>query len=483
MSLPLLPLLLGGIVSDVVEGVTDAIFGVATDIAEAIASPIADSLADPLYETMVATPKPKRCTRGAGGNCAQHEPALVREPTNGMWPEVWDIYWGEFIGVALIVGLVLYAMGNFVGTIPFVSPEFRERFRGGYLKMLVALPLAWPILTTSLYLMGGMIQIVAPDLARFEVFVTGVISGMIVQSGGALAMVSVFLAVWILLLYIGAIMIFLLRAVYLVSIFAIAPLLVMAYSLNIPMGRSIAEKLLGTWVKFGIAPLFVAFIYRITTLMFTRPDGAGGYQVEYAPFGQLGIGGGQSAAANAMLYVPLALLLPILGIWGTWVIVTAQLPSQINRGVRKVKRTGVRAGKAAATGGAGAAGAAAGGAATRNTQLNMVNLMGRKSTGSAASAAGSGKPPLPASRTPTKDFDPAQAAQGAQGKSTDTGAGGSNSPVENHRVSVGYDFQDLDENPFQPSDTGDTGQSTDHVVDLEDEEYGTLNSELVKNSK
>jgi len=157
----------GDIVGDVVEGFTKAIFSIIEIIVGMFAKTIGDKIAKALMDVILYTPLPID---------AQGRPAIVTRPVNGPWPEIWDIYWSRFLVSTIMLGLLVYIIANSISTIPFIPASTRTQFRGGFWRLLFALPIAWPTMITSLYAMDLLINIVAPAPDRLGVWVGGIIT-------------------------------------------------------------------------------------------------------------------------------------------------------------------------------------------------------------------------------------------------------------------------------------------------------------------
>lgn len=322
---------LGNLVDQIIGGFTSAVFEIFKRLAEALVGPIADQIAGPILDIVTYTPKPQYCPSGPDvSSCSSSpNPALVTRPENGAWPGIWDLYWGKFFVAALFIGLLLYTMTNFVASIPWVNAEFRERLRGGYLRMLVSLSLGWPVMTVTLYIMSILNDVAAPTQARFETFITQLISGMVVAAASPVSIISTSIGSISITLIAITVALYILRILFLMSVFAIAPLLIMSYSLEIPIAKDLSKSIFGLWVKLGIAPMFTALCFNIATLLTTSATGSGGY--EYTGFDAVGAG-------STFVNLALGFVVPFIGIFGLYIVVQAQLPAGASRGVAAMQR-------------------------------------------------------------------------------------------------------------------------------------------------
>jgi len=313
----------GDILDQVVSGFTNAIFYIFQRIANAISSRVADGIAKPIIDTMLYTPLPKHCPGGREvSSCGNPQPALVNRPTNGPWPEIWDLYWGRFFVAALSFGLLLYVMANFVASIPWVSPRFREELRGGYLRLLVSLVLGWPVIVVVLYIINGLNYLIAPSAERFAFLLTNIVGGMVIAAAGPMAILTTLLSMVSLTLLLLNLAAYILRIVYLLLIPAIAPVMIMAYSLRLPIGKELSRSLFGFWVKLGLTPMVVGGALRIALIIMTNKKPGGGY--EYAgldSFGGLGV----------FINLAMGFVIPLIGILGMYLIVVATAPAGAGR--------------------------------------------------------------------------------------------------------------------------------------------------------
>ena len=312
------PFGIGNLVGKVVSAITEGIFGLFELIANAIVGPVKSAIAEPFLATLLYTPLPKYCPGGGPvQSCSNPRPALVTAPTNGPWSEVWFLYWNRFFITAIMIGLALYVMTNFVAAVPWVSPRLQERLRGGYLKLLVLLPLGWPILAVSLFLIDALNHLIAPNPDRFAFLLTTVISGMVASAASPMAIVTTVIGMIDITLFLIALALFFTRILFIVLVFAIAPLLIMALSLDIPLVKGLARSIFEYWVKLGLAPMAIAGCYKVAAILTTSPDGSGGYQ-----FAGLGIWGSTGMFIN----LALAMAIPFIGLIGFYFVLQAQMP-------------------------------------------------------------------------------------------------------------------------------------------------------------
>jgi hypothetical protein len=320
----------GDILDQLISGFTNAILYIFKQLAGAIGGPIASQIGGPLLETLLYTPLPQHCPSGGSvSTCSNPQPALATQPTNGPWPDIWEFYWDRFFVVAIVVGLFLYVLTHFVGSIPWINPRYRERLRGGYLKLIVALPLGWPILTVVLFLMNALNHLIAPSQERFDFLVQNVIGGIVVASASPLAILTSLVGLVSVALVALTLAVFVLRIIFLIFVFAIAPVLIMCYTLEVPIGKQISQSVFRLWVKLGIAPMLVGGAFTIATLLMTEPNGSGGYT-----YGGLNTFGGLGAFVN----MGLGFMIPIIGIFGMVFVTQASMPAAGTTAMHTAKR-------------------------------------------------------------------------------------------------------------------------------------------------
>lgn len=347
-----------GLLGDLVEGLTQAVVDGFFFIFEMIAGSMGDILSKQIVDILVGvlffTPLPKV---GA-------EPAIIREPTNGFWPELWDLYWGTYLPAGLAIGLLFWTIGVFLGTIPWMPAKFRQRLKGGFWRGMIATVLAWPIMATSLFIMDALILLVAPPHDQFEVWVEGIVSAMIITAASPFSIITTAIGLISLTLILALVAIYLIRILYLTFMFGLAPLVVVMWGINLPMASGLAKTLVKYWVRLGIAPMFVAAIMHAGVILMIEPDGSGGY--DYRTFeGLAGFGDFGSIFA-----VALGLVLPLLGIGGFYFAAQAELPAGASRALHAARRRRggpKRLGQLGKSGSTAAAGGAAGAAAASAT--------------------------------------------------------------------------------------------------------------------
>jgi len=320
---------IGNLIGKVVGAFVDGIFSLFEAIANAIVGPVKDQIAEPFLATLLYTPTPKYCPSGNSvQSCANPKPALLTKPENNPWGEIWDLYWGKFFVAALFIGLTLYIMTNFISSIPWVSPQLRERLRGGYLKLLVLLPMGWPIVAIVLFLMDAMNHLIAPDPERFAFLLSSIITNMVAAAASPFAIVTSLLSLVDILLLLTAFALFFFRIAFLAVVVLISPLLIMGLTLDIPLAKDIGKTLYSQWVKIGIAPMAVAGCYKVTALMITSPNGSGGYTYD-----GLGIWGNTGQIISLML----GMVIPLVGLLGFYFVLQATMPAGAGRALNSIQ--------------------------------------------------------------------------------------------------------------------------------------------------
>lgn len=307
----------GDIVGDIVEGFVNAFFSIIELIVGAFADTVGDKMAKALMDVILYTPLPID---------SQGRPAIATRPVNGPWPEIWDIYWGRFLVSAIILGLLVYVIANSISTIPFIPVSIRKRFRGGFWRLLFALPIAWPTMITTLYLMDVLINIIAPAPDRLGVWVGGIITATltaIAVSGpaaviwGVLGLIHVTLMLILVTLYV-------LRIIYLTFGVLMSPFAVTGLALRVPFVKGISKKLLSWWVQIGLAPAISAALFRVAVIFMTDPDGNGGWELA-STWGPGGTG--------IFFDLAVGMALPFIGIGSFFIALTATMPSSVTRGL------------------------------------------------------------------------------------------------------------------------------------------------------
>jgi len=320
---------IGNLIGKVVGAFVDGIFSLFEAIANAIVGPVKDQIAEPFLATLLYTPTPKYCPSGNSvQSCANPKPALLTKPENNPWGEIWDLYWGKFFVAALFIGLTLYIITNFISSIPWVSPQLRERLRGGYLKLLVLLPMGWPIVAIVLFLMDVMNHLIAPDPERFAFLLSSIIMNMVAAAASPFAIVTSLLSLVDILLLLTAFALFFFRIAFLAVVVLISPLLIMGLTLDIPLAKNIGKTLYSQWVKIGIAPMAVAGCYKVTALMITSPNGSGGYTYD-----GLGIWGNTGQIISLML----GMVIPLVGLLGFYFVMQATMPAGAGRALNSIQ--------------------------------------------------------------------------------------------------------------------------------------------------
>lgn len=338
------PLILGGIIDiagAILGAFSDAVFFVFGEVASRIAGPIAEQVGPALLNTLLFTPVPKRGCNAQGNAC---EVALVTEPTKGVWPEIWDLYWGTFFVAAIAVGAVLYALVHFVSTIPFVNHRYREQIRGGILKMVIALVLGWPVMAISLGIMDGLIHLVAPETRRFVVLMAQIIGALAAAAAGPLAIITAILGLFSITMIALVVAVFIARILYLMMTFAIAPLLIMGVTLRVPFAEGLGKSLFSNFVKIGIAPMFIAGMFRVSTILLTEQTGTKMVNgEEVATYGMRTSGSflhqGDAGMGN-FIALALALAMPVVALGGFYFVMQASMGQGISRGLTAMQRRG-----------------------------------------------------------------------------------------------------------------------------------------------
>ena len=360
-------------VGKIIEAIIGGVLSIFEKIVNFFAEELGELIADPFVDTLLHTPLPED---------SSGQPALFTKPTNGIWPQIWDLYWGRFFIAALLVGLFMYVLSHFITTFPFIPPSIRQRMDGGYFRLIFALIFAWPFLVIGLYLMDFFIQLVVPEPSRLGFWLGSVITaGLGAVGGGAaltggvgallvslLGLISVSFIILAIALYVG-------RILYLIFTVAISPILTMGWALRIPFLEGFAKSLYSYWFKLGIAPMFIGAAFMAGTYLMTEPAGTTSTAVSTASaVNSLNTSVANATAANTtvpgtemvnvsstastsgaiqnsewefvqwgpagggvIINIALGMMVPFLGIGGFVFVLQASMPTSANMAFRSAK--------------------------------------------------------------------------------------------------------------------------------------------------
>jgi hypothetical protein len=296
-------------IQDIINAIMNGVTTIFEYLLNLFANQIGELIARPFINALVFTPLPVACPDQGqvdlNGCSSDPVPALVMKPGNGIWPQIWDLFWGRFFTAAILIGLLLYIMANFISTIPFAPMSLREKLKGGWLRFLVALLVTWPLMVTALFLMDFIIQLTIPDAGRLgfwiqAVFVAALGAGgaAAALTGGVGAILTTVLGFIKISLVLITIAIFIVRILFLMFIVMISPILVMGLTLRIPILKGFSKTMLSYWFKFGVAPVFVSAMFLMGTLIMTEPKGGSTNSINTNSVNS-GSGSGSSGLSNS----------------------------------------------------------------------------------------------------------------------------------------------------------------------------------------
>jgi hypothetical protein len=256
---------------------------------EDAADVIGEFLIQPVIGIVTYTPVPLR----------NGELALIRRPTNGPWPQIYDMAHETILPAVFALLFLGYGLSYLMRAIPRFGYQ-RQRLRGNIVSAMILTYWAWPLGVGILALMDGLTQGIAPppsNLSGVLVAQLGVMIGAVSTPGpnilaAVVGMIDVVALIGVFLLY-------LFRIFYLLIFMQLVFLITALYVAEIPYLEAISQTAFSVFVKLSYAPIFMAATLALTDTLFAS-----------ATTIDLGIG-----LASDFIYGVASIVLPAIGIW------------------------------------------------------------------------------------------------------------------------------------------------------------------------
>jgi hypothetical protein len=341
-----------GVIGDIVGAISGAVvnaigsvFAIAMNF---LTDTVAAQAAEIIKKLISTTPVPKVSGNPDDGvfNPGNNEaPAIVRAPENHPWDNVYNTYWKRFVPIVGILGVFVYTVVSFVGTIPMISSKVSQKVRGGFPKLVVGLIFAWPIMMFTLHMINGMNSMILPQdsiaMERFAFLISSAITGITAAVGGPQALVGIGLAlvdIVFMALFVTAL---LGRFLAIYAVPFIAPWLILFWSFSIPGLGGFAKMAFTMWIKLAAAPFIALTAFRLAGLTMAecsnnmcKPWKPGNnYGPDAAEFAYGSLAGINFGGLGIIVSFLMGVAIPILGIGCMYFAIQGSAPSSVRQGI------------------------------------------------------------------------------------------------------------------------------------------------------
>jgi len=333
---PVLLLDLGADVAKMIGGVIlDAIFGLFGLLADMVQATVGPKIASLYIATIFQTPTPMR-----GSSIA-----IIQQPTN-QWASVYTNYYQYFLA-GIFIGLLVYVLVNFIGSIPYTSVQRSDNIRGGLLKYFAMSVFGLPVIFFTVHFVDGLIKLFAPSKPAINALISQTIAAMAAASASPFAILTTVASFVSIGVFVLTVALYWARLLIIQALPMFAPLIWVGYCMEVPVIKQYSVAMMRGWVKLLIAPIFVAIVLKVGTaiLMVKKTTGGSGGNASAAAgkAAAAAASGAPSAATvtwelkstgpliNQIAYFALALVIPGIAIVGLLFALMVSMPTAVSR--------------------------------------------------------------------------------------------------------------------------------------------------------
>lgn len=291
----------------------NAIMGFFKTLVEGFKEFINKKVVDPFLDFVTYTPRPMH----------DGELAIVKQPTNGIWPSIYDQYM-QVLAVSytfLFVAIIVTSTASVFGV---VSSYRQQRIKHTSLTAIVILPLSWPAAAFTLHAFAGITQAFLQSVDLSGLFTTLLAALVLSSSIPGVNVISSLLGVLDLGVMLLATGLYIFRIMFLLFIMRTLPLLVVAKCVRVPVLEGLANRFLGLFLRFAFLPVLVALGFQTAGVLFNDS-------------GEVMLSGLQGAVTGVLQSL-FAIVIPAMTIAFYYLALQGSVGKQANRMAYSMKR-------------------------------------------------------------------------------------------------------------------------------------------------